>query len=156
MQKTSIFGHLGQKGPFWTVFGLTVKFHKKVMSGFRETAWRTNVRTNVRTNATPKVSTTSWSRDQKLSKYRFKQTKCIVLETPKKLEKGHFWIFPKNAKTSFFRLQTLGLVQQGCGSRSLRNLQRERTFQTLWNLCSCYFSIQSSMSFYWPFWHFLY
>ena len=21
MQKTSIFGHLGQKGPFWTVFG---------------------------------------------------------------------------------------------------------------------------------------
>ena len=60
MQKTSIFGHLGQKGPFWTVFGqngqngenfqkkrlehfyraykpyLTVKFQKKVMKGFRE------------------------------------------------------------------------------------------------------------------------
>ena len=64
MQKTSIFGHLGQKGPFWTVFGqngqtvkiikkrfehfsrtykpkLTVKFQKKVMSGFRENALRT-------------------------------------------------------------------------------------------------------------------
>ena len=62
MQKTSIFGHLGQKGPFWTVFGqnaqngenyqkspwnifltptspkLTVKFQKKLMNGFREKA----------------------------------------------------------------------------------------------------------------------
>ena len=40
------------------------------MSGFRETAWRTAVRTYGRTNGrtamTPKVSTTSWSRDQKL------------------------------------------------------------------------------------------
>ena len=35
------------------------------MSGFREKALRTNGRTNVRTDATPKVSTTSWSRDQK-------------------------------------------------------------------------------------------
>ena len=39
------------------------------MSGFREKALRTNERTNgrtnVRTDATPKVSTTSWSRDQK-------------------------------------------------------------------------------------------
>ena len=40
------------------------------------------------TDATPKVSMTSWSRDQKWSKYRFKQPKCIVLGTPKKPEKG--------------------------------------------------------------------
>ena len=45
------------------------KVSEKVMSGFREKALRTDVRTDVRTyertDATPKVSTTSWSRDQK-------------------------------------------------------------------------------------------
>ena len=49
----------------------------------------TDARTHVRTyRTTPKVSTTSWSRDQKWSKYKFKQPKCIVLGTPKKPEKG--------------------------------------------------------------------
>ena len=89
MQKTSIFGHLGQKGPFWTVFGQNGQNGEN----FQKSAWiiflapkspnckvseksnerfprksvtdvRTDGRTNERTNATPKVSTTSWSRDQ--------------------------------------------------------------------------------------------
>ena len=86
MQKTTIFGHLGQKGPFWTVFGQNdqngenyqkstwniflaptspnCSFRKKVMSGFREKALRTEERTYGRTDATPKDSRTSWSRDQ--------------------------------------------------------------------------------------------
>ena len=59
MQKTSIFGDLGQKGPFWTVFGQNGQngenYQKsdwnifKVMNGFREKALRTNGRTDVRT-----------------------------------------------------------------------------------------------------------
>ena len=54
---------------FLRLQALTVKFQKKVTNGFQEKALRTNERTNgltnVRTDATPKVSTTSWSRDQK-------------------------------------------------------------------------------------------
>ena len=37
MQKTSIFGHLGQKGPFWTVFdqnGKNENFLKKALGTF--------------------------------------------------------------------------------------------------------------------------
>ena len=64
------------------------KVSEQVMNGFREKAPCTYVRTDKRTDATPKVSTTSWSRDQKWSKYRFKQPKFIVLGTPKNPEKG--------------------------------------------------------------------
>ena len=74
---------LGQKGQFWkflakmtktvkifkkalgTFFShlkaLTVMFQKKVMRSFREKALHTDGRADL----TPKVSTTSWSRDQK-------------------------------------------------------------------------------------------
>ena len=80
-EKPPFFVTLGQKGPFWTVFGQNgqngqngenyqksawnifpnflnphIKFQKKVMNGFREKASRTDGRTNGRTNATPKVS----------------------------------------------------------------------------------------------------
>ena len=91
MQKTSIFGHLGKKGPFWTVFGqngqngenyqksawnifprLQALTNCKVSEKSNErfprksvTDERMHARTDVRTNTTPKVSTTSWSRDQK-------------------------------------------------------------------------------------------
>ena len=91
MQKTSIFGHLGQKGPFWKFLAKmakTVKIIKKALGTFfshlqaltnckvseksnerfprKSVAYeRTDVRTYERTDATPKVSTTSWSRDQK-------------------------------------------------------------------------------------------
>ena len=92
MQKPSIFGHLGQKGPFWTVFGqngqngenyqksawniffsplqalTNCKVSEKVMSVFRKKRCE---RTDVRTYATPKVSTTSGSRDQKVGKTSF-------------------------------------------------------------------------------------
>ena len=82
-----------QNDQFWTVFGqngrngvffskkrlehfsrtykpyLTAKFQKKVMNGFRENAWRRNGCTYDRTDVIPKVSTPSWSRDQKLNCY---------------------------------------------------------------------------------------
>ena len=86
MQKTSIFGYLGQKGPFWTVFGQNGQNGEN----FQKSAWNiflaptspnckvseksnelfpiksvANVGTNGWTDVTPKVSTTSWSRDQK-------------------------------------------------------------------------------------------
>ena len=71
MQKTSIFGHLGPNGPFWTVFGqngqnsenyqktlgtffsrlqalTNCKVSEKVMSGFREKALRMYERTDRR------------------------------------------------------------------------------------------------------------
>ena len=35
MQKTSIFGHLGQKGPFWTVFGQ----NGQNGANFQKSAW---------------------------------------------------------------------------------------------------------------------
>ena len=35
-QKTSIFGHLGQKGPFWTVFGQNGQNGEN----FQKSAWK--------------------------------------------------------------------------------------------------------------------
>ena len=72
MRKPQFLVILGQKGQFWKFLAkegktvkiikkLSVKFQKKIMNGFREKA----LRTDERTNTTPKVSTTSWSRDQK-------------------------------------------------------------------------------------------
>ena len=94
MQKTSIFGHLGQKGPFWTVFSqngqngenyqksvgtffsrlqaLTVNFQKKAMNGFREKALRTNGRTYVQTHVRTRLlrSQTTIGRENKNLHFR--------------------------------------------------------------------------------------
>ena len=45
---------------------------------------------------------------------------------PKLGKKCHFWIFPKNAKMSFFRLQRLGLVQKlgNSNKRIVKELQK--------------------------------
>ena len=60
---------------------LSVKIQKKVMNGFRDKALHTHGRTYGRTDATPKVSTTSWSRDQKCGKMFFKQAVSRGLST---------------------------------------------------------------------------
>ena len=86
-------GILGQNAPFWTVFGQNGQngnFFKKALGTFfshlqaltdckvseksNEQFPRKSVadgRTNGRTDATPKVSTTSWSRDQTPNFYAF-------------------------------------------------------------------------------------
>ena len=91
MHKTFIFGHLGQKGPFWKFLAKMAKMVKIIKKGLgtffshlqaltnckvseksNERFPRKNVAderknesTDVRTDAT-EVSTTSWSRDQKV------------------------------------------------------------------------------------------
>ena len=69
---------------------LTTNFQKKVMNGFRETAWHPDEQMNERT----------WFLS---SKYRFKQPKCIVLRTPKKPEKGQELTYPQQGLTFMFK-----------------------------------------------------
>ena len=42
-------------------------------------------------------------KNEKCSKYRFKQPKYIVLGTPKKPEKGQEWTYPRQEQTFMFK-----------------------------------------------------
>ena len=113
MVKTGIF----QKSVWNILSRLQALINCKVSEKSNEWFPRKSVtdgRTYGRTDTTPKVSMTSWSRDQKVmsgfrekalrcvwsrdqkwSQYGFKQPKCIVLGTSKKPEKGQERTYPR-------------------------------------------------------------
>ena len=113
-KKPPFLGLLGQNGQFWKFLakmGKTGIFFKKALGTFFS-----HLQALINCKVSEKSNATAWRTDARTDGHESLGLQQLRRETkndPNLAKKGHFWIFPKNTKTSFFfRLQRLGLVQK--------------------------------------------